>query len=210
MKSESTIALLKMQSPPSIPSHDNIFGYEEANNGLLIKQSNPDSMFKGEKGDTIGPGQYELPPSFGKQKTKGLNWQRSKSKRDIGFAFKESIGPGQYNIDKINIFPIYKFQNSSVFSSKVERMYNGPPKMKVKYPRRPSNSAPRDAGILQHLENDDEDEGIPGPGYYYNPGTNSEFSKEPYTGKMQYFGSTVERFPNQKVNKAIGYVDLLF
>ena len=201
MKSEPSIALLKMQSPPSIPSHDNVFGYEEANNGMLIKQSNPDSIFRGEKGDTIGPGQYDINGVFAKSKTKGLNWQRWKSKRDIGFSTKESIGPGQYNIDKINIFPIYKFQNSSVFSSKVERMFNGPPKMKVKYKRRPSNSAPRESGILQKLENEEEDEGVPGPGYYYNPASISDFSKEPNIGKMQYFGSTVERFPRHKVNR---------
>lgn len=30
-------------------------------------------------------------------------------------------GPGHYNADKIDIFPIYKYKPSSVFVSKVER-----------------------------------------------------------------------------------------
>lgn len=66
IKNDSTVALLKMQSPPSIPSHNNVFGYEEASHGMLIKQTNPDIIFAGEKGDTIGPGHYNIPSSFKK------------------------------------------------------------------------------------------------------------------------------------------------
>lgn len=190
-----------MQSPPSIPSHDNVFGYEEANQGMLVRQSNPDVIFKGEKGDTIGPGQYDVPTAFGaKKQAKGVDWQRSKSKRDLQTIKKkeEVVGPGQYNIDKINIFPIYKFQNSSVFSSKVPRMFNNPSKQKVKYKRRASLSAPKPPNAFDQA-NESDDEGIPGPGFYHNPSVVSDFSKEPYTGKMQYFGSTVERFPPHKV-----------
>ena len=64
VRSESHFATLKMQSPPSIPSHECVFGYEEADQGMLIKQTNPIVMHKGEKGDTIGPGQYTLPSTF--------------------------------------------------------------------------------------------------------------------------------------------------
>ena len=36
-----------MASPPSIPSHDSVFGYEEADNGRVIKQKNPINNFSG-------------------------------------------------------------------------------------------------------------------------------------------------------------------
>lgn len=202
-KSEASFAYLKMQSPPSIPSHDNVFGYEEADKGLLLKQTNPDKIYKGEKGDTIGPGQYNIPSAF-ETKTKGVSWQRSKSKRDLlGGKKQDDIGPGQYNTDKAllnqNIFPIYKFKNSSIFASKVPRMFDNPQRMKVKYTKRAALSAPRQPNAFD--ENDtDEDDGVPGPGFYYNPGTSSDFSIEPYTEKSQYFGSTVERFPPKKVS----------
>lgn len=138
-------------------------------------------------------------------KTKGINWQRCKSKRELGYASKkESVGPGQYNIDKINIFPIYKFQNSSVFSSKVPRMENQKQKMKYSHKKRASLSAPKQLSVLQQIEQDeDDDEGVPGPGYYYNMNTISDFNLEPNTGKNQYFGSTVERFPQPKVTAAM-------
>jgi len=110
-----------MQSPPSIPSHESVFGYEEANKGMLIRQSNPDKMFKGEKGDTIGPGQYNIPGSFEKKKSKGLSWQRSKSKRDL-YNMKNKTNVDFSTPRDYNIFPIYKFKNSSVFASQVPRM----------------------------------------------------------------------------------------
>jgi hypothetical protein len=33
-----------------------------------------------------------------------------------------NLGPGQYNLDKIEAFPVYKFKPSSMFASKVERV----------------------------------------------------------------------------------------
>ncbi len=48
-----------MQNPPSIPSHENIFGYEENNNGELVKQKNTENCHTGTKHDTVGPGEYD-------------------------------------------------------------------------------------------------------------------------------------------------------
>ena len=59
-------------------------------------------------------------------------------------------------------------------------------------------SAPRQKTALEEAEESSEEEGAPGPGYYYNHSAASEFNQDPYTGKMQYFGSTVERFPAHK------------
>jgi hypothetical protein len=188
-----------MQSPPSIPSHESVFGYEEGNGGMLVKQNNPETVHKGEKGDTIGPGQYNIPGVFNadKKKAKGLSWQRSKSKREIhntkDKADVDFMTPRDYNI-----FPIYKFKNSSVFASKVPKMHTQ--KQKMKYGKRASLSAPKQPNALDDLNNDSDDEGAPGPGFYYNPSTISDFTIEPYTGKNQFFGSTVERFQPPKVH----------
>jgi hypothetical protein len=49
------------------------------------------------------------------------NFHTSTSKRDvfshISHATTDKIGPGAYNSDKMPVFPLYKYQQSSVFSS---------------------------------------------------------------------------------------------
>lgn len=43
---------------PSIPSHDNVFGYEEDDKGRLIKQTNQDPHLSGVGDEKAGPGHY--------------------------------------------------------------------------------------------------------------------------------------------------------
>ena len=47
-------------NPPSIPSHLSVFGYEENQNGQLIKQKSNQVGFTGIKHDKVGPGDYEI------------------------------------------------------------------------------------------------------------------------------------------------------
>ena len=58
------VAWNKMPNPPSIPSHQNVFGYEENEQGDLVKQKNTEVVYAGEKKDTVGPGQYEIGDQF--------------------------------------------------------------------------------------------------------------------------------------------------
>jgi hypothetical protein len=44
------------------------------------------------------------------------------------------------------------------------------------------------------FEGDENDEPSPGPGQYYDPAKSTCFRKEPTSEKLQFFGSTVERF----------------
>jgi len=44
-----------LPNPPSIPSHDNVFGYEINTRGDLVRQPNPDKVFTGVKDDRVGP-----------------------------------------------------------------------------------------------------------------------------------------------------------
>ena len=45
-------------------------------------------------------------------------------KKTAGIEMEEIPGPGHYNADKVDIFPIYKYKPSSVFVSKVVRDKN--------------------------------------------------------------------------------------
>jgi hypothetical protein len=69
-----------MTNPPSIPSHDNVFGYEENDRGELVKQKNTEKVYAGTKEDTVGPGNYDVVKSLGTEK-KGPTWHVPKNKR---------------------------------------------------------------------------------------------------------------------------------
>jgi len=111
----------RLQNPPSIPSHENVFGYEENVNGELIKQKNADKMHTGVKEDRVGPGEYNVQGNIAEKRT-GPKWHLQKGQRkNAGEALALPPGPGHYNSEKTDIFPIYKYKPSSVFVSKVNR-----------------------------------------------------------------------------------------
>lgn len=124
-----------MPNPPSIPSHDNVFGYEENPSGELVRQKNSEKVHTGNKADTVGPGEYDIAKDLGGDK-RGPAWHapkhnqgkknEGKTNASISTAVAlttaaETPGPGHYNSDKVEIFPIYKYKPSSVFVSKVVR-----------------------------------------------------------------------------------------
>lgn len=49
---------------------------------------------------------------------------------------------------------------------------------------------------------DDDDEEPPGPGSYYNPKTMSSFNIRKVPERLQFFGSTVDRFVQSKATTA--------
>lgn len=61
------MAWTKNPNAPSIPSHDNVFGYEENEKGELIKSKNVDRIngHTGVKSDTVGPGKYDVNKGIG-------------------------------------------------------------------------------------------------------------------------------------------------
>ena len=96
----------RAHNPPSIPSHDLVFGYEETAQGDLVHQKNPEQVFTGHGRDKVGPGQYESKQQFEK-KGKGTQWNLSKTKRtSIQKRGTSQVGPGQYQTDKGEVFPI--------------------------------------------------------------------------------------------------------
>lgn len=104
------MAMVKLPNAPSIPSHNNVFGYEETASssvysvdGELVQQQNPEKIFAGEGDDAIGPGHYEIGRSpFGRHK--GTNWHASNARR--GNAQRRTnnyVGPGTYDTDTSTI-----------------------------------------------------------------------------------------------------------
>jgi hypothetical protein len=58
-KSEwKNVAFNKISNPPSIPSHDFVFGYEEDPKGHLVRQKNTEQVHTGVGKDKVGPGSY--------------------------------------------------------------------------------------------------------------------------------------------------------
>lgn len=66
-----------LPNPPSIPSHDNVFGYEINNRGDLVRQPNPDKTHTGMNNDKVGPQNYEVTVP---KVTKGVTtWKKPKT-----------------------------------------------------------------------------------------------------------------------------------
>ena len=90
---EHLINLNKYQSIPSIPSNLHAFGYNDA----LELNEPPVELFKGEKGDTVGPGQYESQKDE-TSKSRGVSWVKEKAIKDVNEDEKDNIGPGSYEV----------------------------------------------------------------------------------------------------------------
>lgn len=58
--SYSVLGRARIVNPPSIPSHMNIFGYDENEQGQLIKQTSNLIGFTGNSDDHVGPGDYDV------------------------------------------------------------------------------------------------------------------------------------------------------
>lgn len=71
--------------------------------------------------------------------------------------------------------------------------------MKNSIQKRPQSSLhPHDLDIFE----DDDDDVQPGPGSYYNPHIMSSFKNSKVPERLQFFGSTVDRFGNTKPSTA--------
>ena len=88
-----------LPNPPSIPSHNNVFGYEENEKGELIRQQNTEKVFAGDKEDRVGPGNYEVETRLA---TKGpTKWMMPADKPEKVVAIQREKrgndpGPGHY------------------------------------------------------------------------------------------------------------------
>lgn len=198
----SKVDMQHAPNPPSIPSHEFVFGYEETKQGILKRQKNPEKVITGLKTDIVGPGQYNIPDTFSKTKKGIVKWKKG-SRRKPKFDKSAHLGPGHYQVEKTDIFPIYKYKQSAVFASRVDRATS------VQVKKRQRNRIPvgrtrpitayqnvtkeKSEYFANELSSDDED-AQPGPGFYLDNTKYTSFNTKNVPQRQQYFGSTVERF----------------
>ncbi|XP_063314683.1 sperm-tail PG-rich repeat-containing protein 2 [Pelobates fuscus] len=125
---------------PSIPTPGQAFGYEETQNGSLVKQLPPTMDH------SMGPAYYEPTnqEAYATLKYKGVHFGKYSGKR-IEFQYREGPGPGEYDID----------QESALHYENV----NSKKEDKKKY----EPFIPRYHEVIALQE---EKKGVPGPGNY--------------------------------------------
>lgn len=179
---------MRIPSAPSIPAQHQAFGYDETHNGELVMQKNPEKVYDGTYKDSVGPGQYHARDPREVFISRGTAWHKSQSKRDLYSAPTTGnlIGPGSYSESKLNIAPMYKFKPSAAFASVAKRSSYIP-------------EAGKQISTEEHDEESSEEgeEGIPGPGYYYNEEAATGFKPSKVPRHLQYFGSKSIRFRSQ-------------
>ena len=172
------VVWFRAPSAPSIPKQDQAFGYEEGPLGQLVKQKAPLLIHKGEKGDVVGPGNYDPSIAAVKPNPRGSDFSRSKSARTSitravpeGAMLELNPGPGTYSLGapQYDELPTHAKKPTATFASRVLRPHQLP-------------------------ENRDSDakKPVPGPGAYSLP---DSFAKMRHSvpETLQCFGSTSKR-----------------
>jgi hypothetical protein len=173
------MAVVRLANSPSIPSHNQVFGYEENIDGELIQQPNPGRVFTGKLNDAVGPGQYDTKGMTNRRT--GTDWHSSKVSR-LKFteseAMKYQVGPGSYDTLRAVGTAQQKAKGTSSFTSAV-------PKTTFHIKERPNT------------QQEDEEEDPPGPGSY-NPKVGA-FEQRQFPSAIQQFGFTASRFGKSNV-----------
>ena len=94
------------------------------------------------------------------------------------------------------MFPIYKYNESSMFASKVKRAPSGAGKRPPPRAARPitSSSLRRKADVEFEESDSEERDSVPGPGHYHKEHVHSSFNVGTANRDFQFFGSSVARF----------------
>lgn len=200
---------------PTIPSKENIFGFDILNNGTLIQKQNPDNYktFSGEKGDTVGPGTYEIEKPNNWLKT-GTSWSKLRTVRDCNKNdFSTSLSTTNYSESKNNYNISHNnkttgrnskdFTQASSFDLNNRTNFHNPKKTNKKTllnlivtnckinNKKKCKKIRTFESVIKNVE--------PGPGYYYNPKTYSSFKAKYLPEMKQFFGSKLSRFDTKNI-----------
>lgn len=77
----------------------------------------PVEVIRGEKGETVGPGHYNVTSVVDRKK--GLSWHNNRTIRDPPPKSISSVGPGTYDVH--NYVPVVAYKPSHVFASATMR-----------------------------------------------------------------------------------------
>ena len=212
----------EFQRIPTIPSKVQEFGFEILDNGSLVQKQNPNmyKTFSGEKGDTVGPGSYEIEKPNNWHKT-GTEWSKLKVQRD--FYKKSKTGKNSStNLTSTNYSDTGNTNtktsfyspnstsnnfNENIISNETEPVENKDVKIKKSksldksiFKCRILNCQKFNGKKIQKKETFETviQGNYPGPGYYYDPYRTSSFHFKPTPEFKQFFGSKLERFYKYK------------
>ena len=220
----------EFQRIPTIPSKIQEFGFEILDNGTLVQKQNPDmyKTFSGEKGDTVGPGSYEIEKPTNWRRT-GTEWSKLKVERDFykkaktpknsstcltstnysetGNNTKNSFySPMNTNSMKKNIFTSNETENpipTNLITASTQESAKNKNRITEKniFKCRILNCMRFNGKKINKKETFESvvREKLPGPGYYYDPFKTSSFFFKPTPEFKQFFGSKLERFSS--INK---------
>lgn len=176
---------------PSIPGKEQKLGYTFVDGAFKVNVKGEEHQAV--RHHSVGPGQYDLPPTIDPNKMRGVQWAFTEPKTVSKSKPASAVGPWSYNPNK-DIKPLYKYKQSAAFASDTPRTF-------LPGERRNRGST---HGKWNIDDDEDEDEFIdqatPGPGYYHRDETTSSFSKAsklPPPGKYQMFNTGAERFVAQ-------------
>ena len=214
----------EFQKVPAIPSKDNTFGFDILKNGKLVQIHNPElyRTFTGEKGDTVGPGSYEIEKPKDWLKT-GTTWSKFKSVRDCNkninindFSssftttnYSETKKKNSFNlissaskINKSDCSILNKFDLSNQTNNNIKCSINNKSNNNKKKNKKTilnllvSNckiNNSKKPKIIKTFENVIK-KVTPGPGYYYNQKEDTSFKIKYVPECKQFFGSKLARF----------------
>ena len=220
----------EFQRIPTIPSKIQEFGFEILDNGTLVQKQNPDmyKTFSGEKGDTVGPGSYEIEKPTNWRRT-GTEWSKLKVERDFykkaktpknsstcltstnysetGNNTKNSFySPMNTNSMKKNIFTSNETENpipTNLITASTQESAKNKNRITEKniFKCRILNCMRFNGKKINKKETFESvvRGKLPGPGYYYDPFKTSSFFFKPTPEFKQFFGSKLERFSS--INK---------
>lgn len=188
--SKNDLNYINRYNPPSIPSGDFVYGYEETElPHVLILKIKPKDIISGNQGDSVGPGHYDFEPISRRNKA-GTNWHTSKTVREL-LPFKkidnyENVGPGAYELSSASISLNTSMHKSPRKLNKITKI-ESLPKLKT--------IITDNADFVVHRKRNSVQTHI-GSGYYEID--KSKLIQKAKPDRYQFFGSSVERFPENK------------
>jgi hypothetical protein len=199
---------------PTIPSIKQQFGFDILEDGKLVQKQNPDfyKTFTGEKGDTVGPGSYDIETPNNWLKT-GTEWSKFRTTRDFNFKKKPeqkssvnfSLQSTKYseNTNKskeslLNSKNLY--QNQSIENNNKKANNKNILNCRIINVKNENKKLPNKKETFETVIQ----KNFPGPGYYYDSIKSSQFKRKFVPEFKQFFGSKLERFLKNKENNSLG------
>lgn len=214
----------------SIPAKNQGFGYEIEDELNVLMNEDPEKIkkFKGEKNDTVGPGNYNIDQPDVWLKKGGAQWSKSKTKKTLfGINQKEDKPKSKLGVPLVAQSINTKLSKS--FEVDIRDIQNN---MKIVHERSSSASLkktldPKNILKSNQIRKNNRKEiiemmtqkepvdmfgtfqkkfasGTPGPGYYYDDRMTSGFKSAKYPEYKQNFQSNLQRFPDENKNLTVG------